>query len=313
MQICKQAIINYTYTNIKESEPDWTALTSYAIGDQVRDGTYYWKCAVAIPDTNVLRPSNNLTKWGKTRPSNRYAMIDESSRSVTTNNTNTSGDPTEGIIVVFENAFYNTIAFGNLLTDQLKIEFSSDDFVTIDETIIWENPWYINPATQTNKWYYRYGTRRSADMPYAKYFAVAPRFGKIRVTIAPSTSDNGLASCGYMVAGIAEPLGLTKDDVKISFKDWSVYDEDPWGGVEVEKRQIQQILDITTYSDKAVIMDYIKIVRKLLGTTVLLIGDESDDSIFENLIMLALIKKNDASLKGSADKNLATYRFEEKL
>jgi len=240
-------------------------------------------------------------------------MIDESSTSVTTNNNNTSGDASEGIIVEFDNAFYNTIAFGNVLTDQIKIEFSTDDFVTIDETIIWDNPSYLTPTTQTNKWYYRYGARRSAGMPYAKYIPISPRLGKIRVTIAPSIVDNGLASCGYMIAGVAEPLGITKDDVKVSFRDFSVYSQDPWGGVEVEKRQIQQIVDLTTYSENTTMMDYLKIVKKLLGETILLIGDEGDDSIFENLVMLALIKKNDANLRGCSAKNLTTYRFEEKL
>ena len=312
MQACRQTVNNYTSTNIAESYPDWVVSTSYVIGDIIRDGNYYWKCAVSVQATNVIRPSNDTTKWVKFRPSNRYAMLDESSTSVTTNNNNISGDASEGIIVEFDNGFYNTIAFGNLLTDQLKIEFSSDDFVTIDETIIWDNPSYLTPTTQTNKWYYRYGTRRAAEMPYTQYFAIQPRLGKIRVTIAPSIVDNGLAQCGYMVSGIAEPLGITKNGVKISFKDYSIYDEDDWGGVEVSKRAIQQIMDITTYNEPSTIIDYIQIVKSMLGDTVLVIGDESDESIFRNLIMLALVKKNDATIE-SCRKNMASYRFEEKI
>jgi len=313
MIFCPQDIKRFTDINIVETYPDFQKLTEYPIGSFVQNENFYWKNAVQIMDTNVVEPKDALTKWVKIRPSNRYAWIDLSSTTTTTNQNNISGDPTEGIVAIFESEFYNVMAFGNVLADEIKIEFSLDDFVTIDETIIWDYPSYLTPDSQTNKWYYRYGERREADMPYNKFFPISPRLGKIRVTIKPSSVDAGLASVGYMLCGMSQYVGQTQDTCKISFKDYSVYETDDFGTQVITKRGIQQIMDITTYSDNTLIMDYTKIVKKLLGKYVLAVGDENDDSIFENLLMLCVIKKFDTNLKSYKFKNISNFRLEETI
>jgi len=310
MLLSKQGVAQYTSTNISESYPDWVALTAYVIGDIVRDGNFYWKCTTPIDITNTIPPTKALTKWATVRASNRYAMLDTSSLTYTDNQHNTSGDPTEGIIVEFDNPRFDIIAFGYVITSQIIIEFSSDDFVTIDETITINNNSWVSPTNEANWYDYYYGTFQEAGETYSFYQEIIPRSGKIRVTILPSDIDNGLAQCGYMITGNSIYAGDTQDNVKISFKDWSNREYDDFGTLKVLKRNVQQNFQLQTVVDNSYSVQLFKKIKPILSTPILIVGDESKDSIFENLLMLGTIQKFDGGVQNSP-KNFTSFKLEE--
>ncbi len=312
MLLSKQAITDYTATNISESYPDWATLTQYTIGEIVRDGNFYWKAAVSIPDTNTVRPTEAPTKWSQVRASNRYAMLDTSSITYTDNQNNTSGDPTEGIIVEFDNARYDIIAFGGVISDLITIEFSADDFVTIDETITIENQYWVTDNSEANWYSYYYGEFTEEGDLTSFFRNITPRAGKIRVTIAPSSVDNGLAQCSYMVCGNSVYAGATLSGVDISTKDWSVREYDAFGTLNIVKRNIQQIITCSTVHDRNYTIPLYKSVKKLRSTHILIVGDEADDSQFENILMLGTIE-DDTTKAETSPKNFSDFMFVESI
>jgi len=358
MLLAKQGITNILKTNLVESYPDFEELTAYIIGDIRRDGNFYFKAATPILDTNTIHPADDPTRWAKVRPSNRYAMIDTSSLTTSTNEHITpdwlvgtayiinetsrdtitndfyiciaditgGGEPStnptnwelylpssDGIIVEFDNPRYNVIAFGYVVSDKITIEFSSDDFATIEDTIIIENYGWVT-QNSTPDWYsYYYGEFSAAGDTKDAFKILVPKAGKIRVTFDVSTVDAGLASCGYMVAGNTVYAGCTMDGVKLSYKDYSVKTTDAFGTTVLTKRNAQRILKFSVATDVNAVYQVSKEVRKLLATNLLVIGDESDTSHFENLLLLSYIEVFTADLKTSNTKNISQWTIVEKL
>jgi len=312
MLLSKQAITDYTSTNILESYPDWVTLTQYTIGEIVRDGNFYWKAAVTILDTNTIRPNEAQTKWAKVRPSNRYAMLDTSSTTYTDNQNNTSGNPAEGIVVEFVNERYDIIAFGAVISDQIKIEFSADDFVTIDDTVTIDNVSWVTEESEANWYDYYYGPFAVGGEMYSFFTTLIPRAGKIRITIAPSGADAGYCQCGYMICGNSIFAGSTLSGVDISTKDWSVREYDDFGTLHTVKRNIQQIISLVSAHDRNYTMPLYKKVKLLRNEHILIVGDESDDSQFENIIMLGTIEDHTTKAENSP-KNFSNFKFVESI
>ncbi len=297
MYLLKQKVTQYTYTNITESFPDWVSGTSYVIGDTVRDANWYFKCAVANTDTTS--PENEPTKWVKIRPSNRYAMLDTASLTFSDNQSNLSGDPTEGIIVEFDNPRYDTISLGYVLGRETKIEISEDDFATIAWSKTYTTEAYVDESS-TSDWYsYYYGLFLQAESYDHYYVPIPPLSGKIRITILPSDviEDNGWAKCGFMVCGNNVFAGCTLDSVGMGFKDFSIKNNDEFGTTILTKRRAQQVFDVTTLLDKSKIINLKSNVRKLLATSIVAIPDESENTVYDHLLLLCYIESFSSSTR----------------
>ena len=358
MLLVKQQITTLLKTNLAESYPEFYIHTAYAIGDTRRDGNFYYKAAVAIDATNTIRPSDISTKWVKMRPSNRYAALDTSSLTTSTNDSiisyfdNTAdyavdelardnvtgeffinilaitggGEPStnltnwlyylpssDGIIFEFDNPRYDIIGFGYVIGEKITIEYSEDDF----NYIVWRDERsqysWIGQDASADKYSYRYGSFAEVGDTYEFYKKMILGSGKLRVTIDPSEVDSGLAAIGYMVAGNSLHVGSVLDGVSFGYTDYSVKVTDVFGTIELTKRDAQRVLGFSVATDVEIAYKIAKDVRKLLATNLMIIGDENDDSMFENLLLLSYIEEFDINLESHIDQNISTWRMIEKI
>lgn len=293
MEYVYQQITDYTDTNLTETATEWSSATSYVASDEVLLGVYVWEAVSANTDKNPVDYQGIY--WIKSRISNKYAMLDLSSLSASL--------LTGGFFVEFDQGLAQTLVIGRYTTETLTIEVldALDNVLWTFETESTINDNVIDYWSYIYEDYNNYVDRSvKIDIPIVG--------DRIKVTF------NGIAidtSCGFLIAGEAEDMGRTIQDVKFKFNSYAKKTFDDFGTLKIVKRSVQDIVDFETTIDRALLMDYKRKLKAIYNDIIAFIVDD-DTEDFENLITLGVIQDADVILSDS-EKSIISYSIIEAI
>lgn len=281
----KQAIDNFTDSNIVSTVSEYSPTTNYLLGDMVRVGSYHYKSlygTVALPNVGKDPLSNLGTAWFEYEVSNQYAMLDMYSE------TRTYWE--EDGIVEFLRGNKDTLIIGNFTASLVTIEYLNDLDVVID-TLIYS---YSVNRGRRSSWTY-YITPFYESNNYVIYLPILRKGVKIRVTFSKNGNPT---NCGYLQAGRAVFMGKTLEDVSFQNK-------------KIGNRNAR-VADFQTTLDKVSLMGKSDTASLLIDVPMAFIIDESENSSHQNMVILGKITKCDPSAN-NFEKNRISWQIEQNI
>ena len=275
MNYLKQEIIDFTSTNLTESVAEWSAATTYAVGDLAKKGTYIYKSAIASNLNNDPEEYNDI-KWLKYQISNKYAMLDLSA--------NSKSEYTGSLTVTFTQNRMSTLAIGNYDATTISVEVLDE----LDATI-----WSYESEDTLNEnvsdwWDYIY-----SDYGYEVNRGIKIELGRIgtsvRVTFNSSV-DVPITACGYLVGGEKVDMGCTLYGVSFTYNSFATKEFDTFGTLNLIKRGVQDLVDFNTVIDNSQLQSSRRKIKSIYNDIIVFIVDEQEDSNHENLLTLGVIQ-----------------------
>ena len=286
MQYVNQQITSFLATNLTDTYNDYNPSTTYTFetgtptnASVARYGSYYYRSLVNGNIGNTPTDSENI-KWLKWEVSNKYAMLDLSAQS----KSRFAGD----MYVEFLQGQMRTLGIGNYEAEYITIEIKDSI-----GAVLWTYDTYSTLNENVTDYYsyiyedYGYEVDRAfkINLPLVGY--------KIKVTFHKSTEATDTA-CGFLVGGVAVDMGRTLSDVDFKFTSYAVKEFDDFGSLTIVKRAVQDLVDFETVVKNNLMVTLRREIKKVYNDIVMFIVDESEESIYENLITLGTIQ--DASV-----------------
>jgi len=308
MIFIKQEISNFITSNLTQEYNDYDSTTTYIYENidtpsndsVVRLGGYYWRSLIDSNIGNNPLKTENI-KWIKWKPSNAYAMLDQKSL---TKSVNIDSD----IVVEFIRGKIDSLGFGYLETASIIIEHydESDNLLpeftqTIDFSV---------NETVYDLWSYIYD-EYTEELDRGIYVPISLAGYKIKVTIKELANANQ-SSCGFLIGGEAIKMGETLDEVSFSFNSFSTATPDAFGNLDIIKRSVQDLVDFNTIINKGESPLVRRQIKKIYDEIVLFVIDESNDSIFENMLTLGKIN-NASTVAKVSNKNIIGWSIFESI
>lgn len=298
MVVLTQQFNDYRSINVGEQHPDYVDPESTEAYDIVVYEKYLWKAVIDNPLDPPSEFSVNWVKWGV---SNKYAALDEkgATETICDASTSTGGSPYDLVMELSWDAL-DTLVISNAVASGIKIEiseYSDPDFLSP----IWTYEIEADTRTCVTGWFAYFNTDRRCGVKSIDdtiNLAVKPplMIGIMRITFFQS-SIWSLSSVGIVFAGFSFYLGCTIFPIGVGLEDYSKHESDEYGTVVLVKRLSRRERTLRTWIRQIDILrieDYIK--QNILGNSVLFIGDESEDSIFYNLISLGYLEGFDTGI-----------------
>lgn len=285
MIFIRQEITEFTYSNIVSTVPEYNPTTNYILGDMVRVGNYEYKSlygTIELPNVGKDPLSNLGTSWFEYGSSNMYACLDLFAETKTV----WTGDG----ILEFNRAQKDTLGIGNFTANKVTIEYRDNLGNVLDSDVYT----YSNNALVIDEWTYGYADFQS--MTNEVIFLPLRILGaKIRVIF----EKNGNATdCGYLVAGRASYMGRTVDNV--TFPDKRIGD------------RVVPVANFSTSIKSSFVMTKMNEAKKLINETMMFVIDNSDNSVFGNMVFLGKITKIDGNAN-NFEKNQITWQIEQTI
>lgn len=281
----RQEISEFTYSNIVSTVPEYSPTTNYLLGDIVRVGNYEYKSlygTVALPNVGKNPLSNLDTAWFLYGSSNTYACLDPYSETKTT----WTGDG----ILEFNRGQKDTFGIGNFTANQVTIEYRDTLGNVLDSDVYT----YSNNNFVTDEWEYGYADFTSSTDEVI-YVPLKLLGSKIRVTFS---KDGSATDCGYLVAGKSVYMGRTIEGVNFPDK-------------RIGTRSVP-VADFSTSIEANYLMTKINEAKKLIDETMLFIVDDTDVSVYGNMVFLGKITKVDGNAN-NFEKNQITWQIEQTI
>jgi len=287
MVVVEQKVSEYLDINIVTTYPNWDESTTYQFDEILFYEHYYYKNV--IDDNLGLIPSDNSASWLLWEVSNRYAQIDLRATTTTTWNATTATVPADDALISrFANNSYDFIGLGGVLGSSVTIEVL-DDVLAVLYTVT-EDIYFRQDAD----WYGYYFGEFGAAREQGFIFRIPPYSGgSIRVTVV---AEDGSASVGYMVVGNSVWVGDSLYGASVGLNSNSNIEVDDFGITTITRRQSNETMDIDTTFPSTQIQTMKRTARGILDKTVLFVGDESEDSVYEHLGILGYIESWDVIL-----------------
>ena len=194
------------------SEPSWGSGTSYSAGDRVvYDIVTPHVIYEALRNTTGDIPPDSPADWVRVGSTNRWAMFDGISQSVTERSTSID-------VTVSLPDFADRLALFNLQADSVRVVVRSGSTVISDTT-------FSNPGSTL-------------------VAAVSGLFLNLELDVTISATT---ARCGQLVAGKSRFLGLAQWGYSPDIIDFSRSESDDFGNVQLVQRAFAQTLDVSTF------------------------------------------------------------------
>ena len=298
MEYVSQQITAFTATNLTDTYDDYNPATTYTFetgtptnASVCRVGTYYYRSLINGNIGNEPT-ANEDVKWIKWGVSNKHAMLDFSAQSKST----FAGD----LYVIFKQNQIRTLGIGNYEAETITIEI-----LDASGNVLWsyETDSSVNENV-IDYWSYIY-----EDYGYQvdRAFKIdLPLVGdRVKVTFNKS-SESTIASCGFLVGGLAVNMGETLTNIDFSFNSYAIKEFDDFGKLTITKRAVQDLVDFETAIDTNEIVNLKREIKKIYNDIIMFVLDESETSNYENLITLGTIQ--DASvILTEFDKTIISY------
>lgn len=296
MRFVKQAITSYTSATITPEYPDWNSETTYNMGDNVLHASYIWTNSFTSNLNNI--PSDESPYWVKVGASNYYSLIDAQSKSKTT----VIGDD---LIVKFPANYIDIIAIGYFTAQTVRIENldASNNVLLTQE--------YHQSINEDVFDYYDYIYSPYSDVTdKAKYFNIVKAGTQIRVSFLKGVYPG--VSVGFLVGGTAVNMGRTLEDVALGWESFSLRTTDDFGIMSITKRADQDLIDFQTAIDAVNLMSLRRKAKKYKDEIVAFIVDDTEISIFENIVTLGVMQLMKTVAKNN-DKTILTWSVLESI
>ena len=266
MTICKNLVTDFTSANFIENEPLYNASTSYKYGDEAREGHYIYKSRI---DSNVgNQPSTSPLSWKKVGPSNYYAMLDGVSLTQTVN----AGT----IDVTFNSSGYDIVSLVNVQGVSVRVVVTdlNTSTVVMDKT----------KELVDNSRIFDFYSYCFEPISYLEdFFIRLPLYNNTSIRVIINGLD-GYAKCGTLVSGRSLFIGAAKWGISFDLESWGTSTVDEFGYKELEHSNsvYNDSYSINIESSRLRLMQ--RKLRQLDFVPILFVGDENDDSKFENLV-----------------------------
>ncbi len=287
MQYVRQELLDFTYTNLTDTYLPYNAATTYTFeagtptnASVVRFGTYYYRSLINGNVGNDPELTENV-KWLKYGISNKYAMLDLSSQTVSKF---TAGN----LIVEFKQGTMGTLGIGNYSAQEIRIE--QLDITGIVQSSITVGVTLNNLVT--DYWTYMY-TTYGYEGDKAIKITFATKADRIRVTFIKS-SESPFAGCGFLVAGTPVGMGESLYGVNFKFNSYALKERDDFGTLKITKRAVQDLVDFETVIPASSLMSYKRGIKGIYNDIIMFILDERENSAYESMLVLGIIQ--DASV-----------------
>lgn len=263
MKITENKVTDYSSANFTENETLWSATpTVYDNGDTARFGHIIYKYAGISGTNSESDPSIDTNDWLEFKTSNYYAMLGERTKDQTIN-------PNSIIIEIAINRF-DVIALLNIEATSVQVEVLGESFNTTIDTQFRE--------------VFNYTAFFFEPFIFEKnVFVPIPFYGNATARITVN-NIGGDAKVGRLVAGRSLDLGLSLFGASFDLESYSRIDTDEFGTTTLIHRDAvyNGSYDIQIPSQN---IERLKIERKRLDAIpILFIGDDSENSVFQNLL-----------------------------
>lgn len=255
------------------SAPAYSAGTTYALGDTV-------SAAVSLPGTTTITHEyeslqaantghalNETDWWLDLGPTNRDAMFDAKTGTETSN----AGSIT---ITAAPNAYFDTIAV-------VRISGAVSVEVTVDRgaTQLYTNT--VDLRQESSSWWEYYFSDLSA---VRDSIVLRPEIFFSDATVTVTITGAGTVSCGLLMIGRSDDLGITLQGASISIEDYSTKEVDQFGNSYLLERDYADIANVEMILEAAQ-TDFVK--RKLAAyrATPALYDFNDDGTDYESLII----------------------------
>jgi len=283
MTIVKQKINDYVSINTNQTHPDWDASATYAFGDVVFYGHYYYKSVI---DANVGKnPESNTAEWLLWSISNRYAQIDQRASTSTIWDASTATTPADNrLITVIKTDNINKLTLGRVYGGDINVTIR-DSSGTVVNTITKT----AYPRKNSNNWYGYFFDEFITSSVHESFIFNIPSLIGGTITIEVDKGDDGSAKVGLMVGGRGVYVGDSLFGVTTPIEDNSIWQTDDFGITSVYERDASEMLDIDVQYPSIRTNEIKLSVRDVVGEIVLFIGDERSDSNYDHFLILGKI------------------------
>jgi hypothetical protein len=267
--ILENLVTGYVSANFTESETDWDIGTSYSYGEEAREGHYIYKSLVSGANTNTgNQPSISPLHWKKNRPSNYFAALDNVNLTQTQNADKVeftiSGVNYDAISILGIDGYsisVEMIAAGISTAVFSDTKSLDNSLAVIDEMTYWFNDFDFTTT----------------------YFSRLPIYSDstIKVTIDKLGST---AKVGTLCAGRTLYLGDAAWGASFDMESWGRKVVDEFGATELTHTNSVYSDTYTLNIPSTKIRELQRKVKQYDFKPLIFIGDETDDSLFENLV-----------------------------
>lgn len=219
-----------TASNVPETPTLWSAATTYGLGALV----YVIVANVhqgytSLQAANLNRPpASNPTWWAATGPTNRWAMFDEVSNSLTTNPTSIA---VTLALPATERA--DTVWLAGLAGRTVRLQLTDPAAGAVyDQTISLSDPAGV---TDWYAWLFEAVTYKEELL-----ITNLPNGAGSTLTVTVNF-PGGTAAVGNLIAGFRKFIGLTRWGVQTEIRDYSVFADDAFGNRVLIQRAYRRL------------------------------------------------------------------------
>jgi hypothetical protein len=275
MKIVQNQISDYTSINVSTTETAWSSAASYSYGDEVRQGNYIYKYAGddatntdENPEIVWERDKNIYSVWVRIKATNYYSALDDKTLTQTINNDN--------IIIEIDNNRYDTVALLNIAAQSAKVEL----ILNSTQEVYQEFQADLSDRDQRVDAYSHYFTPISVkDRYFVDGIALIPN-STIRITV---DNDGGVAAIGRLIVGRSTYVGETLYPAVLDQVTYSRFETDIFGNTNLEQGNTVKLQSYSVIVPTSKIPFLEQKRRELTAIPILFIGDESDDSLLDNM------------------------------
>ena len=228
-------------------------------------------------DSNTGNPPaiDDQTKWIPVGPTNRWAMLDLLRSSKTW-----AASPLT--VVLTPGQRIDTLFLGGLVADEvtLTIEVDSEEIFTETRSL------YTRQTLTWSDYFFRPIERRASAL-----FQNLPPVTGATITVEIARNA-GLVGCASLVMGQKVYLGLTQAGAEADAKNFSKFNENEFGDLELVRRRSVPTVDMTVLFDKARSKALIDLRDRLNAVPAVWSGlDDDTDAYFEPVLILGIYTK----------------------
>jgi hypothetical protein len=259
------------YTNLTESNPEWSSATTYALGAKVVYGIYGTYQSLQSGNLNRTPPITspfNDAYWVRTGPTNKMAMFDDQISSVSSGTTD--------IIFAVVASSIDSVALFNITAGKTNIAVTDKD----TKVLAYHNSQQLSGGESLD-WYSYFFYDSDTQKTSSIYLDIPPAANSL-ITI--KVSGTGTVSVGSYINGQIKYLGNTQYGVSAGIIDYSRKDTDEFGNTTFTKRNFSKRMNASVSLTNSNLNRVQRILYGLRATPVLWIA--SSDSQFEEPLII---------------------------
>jgi hypothetical protein len=247
-------------------EVAWVSGTANAVDDiRIRTQTHRkYQCSVATsPGTHHIPPEDLPTHWTDIGPTNKWALFDAFSDTVSTDVTTFSFKLLTSNIT--------DITFFNLagLTIQVIVRNGVAGPIVFDETQS------LDGTLITNWFEYLF---EPYDQKYEALFSDIPSYLNQEVEVILSSGTGEPVGIGACVPGTSYYLGATKYGLSVGIKDYSIKSVDEFGNTTLTRRRFSRKVSGTLELKNTQLNKVFKLLSGLTATPAVYVSVSDDDT-----------------------------------